>query len=155
MNRYKLYIGLVLTISLFSGCFNNQNNINTNYKYISDELQNAPKWVLNPKIEGYIADVGSAKKNRWDDINLQREEAISNARDNLAKQIRVKIDSSSKLFRKYTNTDDNSELNKSFKQISSQTVLEILKGSKVYDIWISTHGTLYVLMIVESNDIIH
>jgi len=49
-----------------------------------------PKWFMSEKV-GYITGTGIAKMNKSDDLNFQKEEALTKARVSLAKKIRAAV----------------------------------------------------------------
>lgn len=121
--------------------------------YVDPELQGAPKWVMMPFVEGTIAEVGSAGRNAGNDLSFQREEAMADARDNLAKQISVKVNNMFKSFKSVTGTGADATFDKSSERVSKQIASQTLSGTRVKDTWISRSGTLYVLMIVDTNSV--
>jgi len=49
-----------------------------------------PKWFMSEKV-GYITGTGIAKMNKSDDLNFQKEEAMTKARVSLAKKIKAAV----------------------------------------------------------------
>ena len=49
-----------------------------------------PKWFMAEKV-GYITGTGVAKMNKSDDLNFQKEEALTKARVSLAKKIKAAV----------------------------------------------------------------
>ncbi|SFV54502.1 hypothetical protein MNB_SV-14-121 [hydrothermal vent metagenome] len=49
-----------------------------------------PKWFMAEKV-GYITGTGVAKRNKSDDLNFQKEEALTKARVSLAKKIKAAV----------------------------------------------------------------
>ena len=118
--------------------------------YVNPELKGSPKWVRMPYVQGTISDVGSAPQNAGNDFSFQREEAMADARDNLAKQISVKVNNMFKSFKSVTGSGENSTFDKSSEKVSKQIASETLNNTIVKDTWISTSGTFYVLMAVDT-----
>ena len=112
--------------------------------YVDAEFQGAPQWVMAPFVEGAIADVGSAKRNAGNDFSFQREEAIADARNNLARQLSVKVNTMMKTFKSSTAETFDKSIESVSKQIASQTLV----GSKTTKVWVSKTGTLYVLVVL-------
>jgi hypothetical protein len=139
---------LVAILSLVVGCSSKQPE-----KYVNPEFAGAPKWVMMPKVKGYIADIGIAKQNAGDDFSFQREEAMSDARDNLAKQISVKVKNMFKAFKSTTGSNSDKTFDNSSEKVSKQLANETLNGSRLEDTWVSQSGTLYVLMVVDSKSV--
>jgi len=134
-----------LISSIFWGC--------SQKIYVENELKDAPEWVTIPKVKGYIAEVGSATTNSANDFNFQREEAMADARDNLAKQISIKVDNMFKSFKAVTGNGQESTFDKSIEKVSKQISSQTLYGTKINKTWISKSGTFYVLMIIDTNSV--
>lgn len=139
----------VLGALLFTGCAN-QPNQPEQEQYVDVELQGAPSWVLMPMVEGTIAEVGSAKKNPAGDVSFQRNEAMADARDNLARLISTKVSNMFKSFKASTGSGDTGTFDKSVESVSKQIASQTLNGTQVKGTWISKTGSLYVLMAVNS-----
>lgn len=152
MKRVLLGTAVIGTL-FFTGCANQPNQITqpTNQVYVDPELDGAPTWVLMPMVEGTIAEVGSAKKNVAGDISFQRNEAMADARDNLAKLISTKVKNMFKSFKSATGTGETATFDKSVETVSKQIASQTLNGTEVKGTWISKTGTLYVLMAVNSD----
>lgn len=143
---------LVVAGMLFTGCGSNQPEIQKQPDmYVNPELKGAPNWVLMPQIEGAIAELGTAPRNAANDIGFQREEAMANARDNLARQIETKVANMFKSFKATTGGGADATFDKSSESVSKQIANQSLSGTVVKSTWISSSGTLYILMAV-SND---
>jgi hypothetical protein len=145
----KLFLSISIFTILFVGCGGDPKP-NT---YVSPELKGAPSWVLMPVVKGFVAEVGSAPSNSAGDISFQREEAMADARDNLARQISVKVNNLFKSFKASTGSKADATFDKSASKTSKQIASQTLVGSQVRDTWISSTGVLYVLMVVENRNI--
>jgi hypothetical protein len=121
--------------------------------YVDKELEGSPKWVLNPEVPGMIAEMGSAKRNTGSDLSFQRNEAMADSRDNLAKQVKLKVSNMFKSFKASTGSGDAATFDKSVESVSKQIADETLVGSVVKGTWISKTGTLYVLMAIDVNQL--
>ncbi len=141
---------LIISIAsaIFTGC--SSKNPNISEAYVDAELKDAPIWVMIPEFEGYIAELGSASKNAGNNFSYQREEAMGNARDNIAKQISIKVNNMFKSFKAVTGSGKNSTFDKSSEKVSKQIASQSLRGTKIKETWISRSGTLYVLMIIDT-----
>jgi len=117
-----------------------------------NEFKNAPAWVLNPESIGGLAAVGSAKIGKAG-IQFARVEALANARDELARQISVKVKNMVKNFTQVTGVGDEESVDKVSVQVSKQITSQALQGSRQKDMWISPSGTLYVLVIVDPESV--
>jgi len=144
----KNLLAVVTSCFMIIGC--SQDKVSVDTTYISPKLKNAPKWVTLPQVDGFIAEIGSASQNAGDDFNFQREEAMSNARENLAKQIEIKVNTMFKSFNASTGSGKNTIFDKSIEQVSKQIASKTLFGSRVKDTWISKNGTLFVLMVIDT-----
>jgi len=152
MKRVLLSTVTVSTL-FFTGCANQPNQVTqpAGQVYVDPELDGAPTWVLMPMVEGTIAEVGSAKKNMAGDISFQRNEAMADARDNLARLISTKVKNMFKSFKSSTGTGEAATFDKSVETVSKQIASQTLNGTEVKGTWISKTGTLYVLMAVNSD----
>ena len=117
-----------------------------------NEFENAPAWVLNPEVVGGLSAIGSAKIGKAG-IQFARVEALANARDELARQISVKVKNMVKNFTQVTGIGDEETVDKVSVQVSKQITSQVLRGSKQKDMWISPSGTLYVLVIVDPESV--
>jgi len=149
MKKILLSTAVIATL-LFTGCSQNAQPNGADQVYVDAELQGAPSWVLMPMVEGTISEVGSAKRNVASDISFQRNEAMADARDNLARLIQTKVKNMFKSFKSTTEAT----FDKSSESVSKQIASETLTGTQVKGTWISRTGTLYVLMAVNSDSVV-
>jgi len=140
-----LIAGLGLSIALFTGCGNNQPQPEAPQCQI--EGQTAPQWVCDggASMEGGIFAVGSAQKSPLG-IGFQRQEAMANARDALARQLEVKVKNMFKSYMSSTGTGDNQTAERVATSVSKQLSKQVLRGSKLLKTWMSKNGTMYVLV---------
>jgi hypothetical protein len=136
--------------SLFTGCAQPGLNTSSSSVYVDPEFQGAPKWVMMPFVNGHICDIGSAPRNAGNDFSFQRDIAMGNARDNLARQISVKVSNMLKTFKSSTGAGTDATFDNSASNVSKQIASETLTNTRVHDSWISSSGTLYVLMVVDT-----
>jgi len=113
-----------------------------------NEFANAPKWVLNPEMEGGLSAVGSAKIGKAG-IQFARTEALANARDELARILTVKVKNMVKNFTQQIGVGDEQTVDKVSVQVSKQVTSTVLQGSRQKDMWISPSGELYVLVVLD------
>lgn len=147
----KILLGAtVIGALLLTGCGKNEPKKEEPQVYTDPELVGAPSWVLMPMVEGSIAEVGSAKKNAGNDLSFQRQEAMADARDNLARQISTKVANMFKSFKAATGSNADATFDKSTESVSKQIASETLKGTVVKGTWVSKTGTLYILMAVDT-----
>ena len=120
----------------------------------SSELADAPSWVLDGggSIEGGSAAVGSARIGNAG-MNFARTEALANARDELARQLSLKVKNMVKNFTQTTGIGDDETVDKVSSQVSKQVANQTLNGSKQKDTWISPSSNLYVLVVIDSSSL--
>ena len=139
----------------FTGC--NQTGLKTPAStvveptvYVDPEFQGAPKWVTMPFVNGHVCAIGSSPRNAGHDMNFQRDLAMGNARDNLARQIAVKVSNLLKSYKSSTGTGKNGTYDNSASTVSKQVASETLRNTRPQDSWISRSGTFYVLMVIDT-----
>lgn len=142
----KSVFGAVALAMVLGGCFGGPDT------YVDPEFDGAPKWVQVPFVEGTISEVGSAKKNAGNDMGFQREEAMANARDNMARQISTKVKNMFKSY-KGTTTAAGGTFDKTTESVSKQITQQTLAGTRQKDMWRSKTGTLYVLMVLDTKSV--
>ena len=146
----SLVVVSVATVA-FTGCANDTPKVSK--VYLNNELKDAPKWVMMPEVKGYVSELGIASQNAGNDFSFQREEAMADARDNLAKQISIKVNNMFKSFKAVTGSGADATFDKSSEKVSKQIASQTISGSKVKDTWISRSGTLYVLMAIDTKSV--
>lgn len=159
MNTFsKLLAGsLVASAVIFGGCTGGSagsmvsNEANSN---INDEYKDAPKWVMMPVVEGSVCAVGSAARNSGNDISFQRNEAMADARDNIARQIELSVANMFKSFKASTGVGEAGTFDKSVESVSKQIASQTLRGTIQKDAWISRSGTLYVLVAIDTKAVV-
>ncbi len=112
-------------------------------------LKGAPAWVLNPQVEGSkIAAVGSAKLGKAG-LQFARTEALSNARDELARMIEIRVKNMVKNFMQVTGVGDAETVDRVSVQVSKQVAYQTIRGSKQVAMWRSPCGELFVLVGID------
>ncbi|MEF3191867.1 MAG: LPP20 family lipoprotein [Campylobacterales bacterium] len=111
------------------------------------ELAGAPAWVLDPAVEGALCAVGSAKIGPAG-LQFAMNEAAAQARNDLARQIKVNVANMIKGFTQQTGVGDAAVVDKVVADVSKQLAKEDLQGSKVTKKWISPTGTVWVLVVM-------
>lgn len=147
-------VAMLMATVFFTGCSSKEESIQAEASYMDPEYQGAPKWVLTPQVDGFVADVGSAPKNAANDKSFQRAEAMADARDNLARQIATKVGNMFKSFKAATGAGEDATFDKSVESVSKQISSETLKGSVVKETWVSKSQNLYVLMVIDTQAVI-
>jgi len=113
-------------------------------------LAGAPAWVLSPEVDGALAAVGSARIGGAG-MNFARTEAMAVARDELARQMSVKVNNMVKNFTETTGIGDAETVDKVATQVSKQVASETLVGSKQTETWISPENELYLLVVLDAD----
>ena len=110
----------------------------------------APKWVCTGgNVKGYITAVGSSKPTPLG-FNYQLSEAKALARDEIAKQIQVKVKNMFKTYMATTGAKTDS-VEKVTEYVSKQLTKQTLIGSKQLNMWIAPDKTIFVLIGVPVN----
>ena len=152
--KRKLSI-LVCCALLFIACSSKEtpkpNNTTTPTVTGECNIQNkeAPKWICTGgDVKGYITAVGSAKPSI--DFNYQLNEAKAFARDEIARQIQIKVKNMFKTYMSTTGVKTDS-MEKATEYVSKQLTKQTLIGSKQLNIWIAPDKTIFVLVGVPIN----
>lgn len=106
----------------------------------------APEWYCNPQVEGGIAAVGEAKPNPGGDRNMQRNMAMSSARDSLAQQIEVRVKNMLDNWARSTGAGEAQTYESNFESVSRQVANQTLQGSAQLKRWVAPDGTLILLV---------
>ena len=115
---------------------------------VNPEFDGAPQWVLMPDLEGGLAAAGSAKMGAAGP-SFAKTEATANARDELARQLNVKVKNMVSNFTQTTGVGDAQTVDKVVKSVSKQVAKVDLSGSKVAKVWLSKTNTMWVLVVVD------
>jgi hypothetical protein len=146
MNKFWLSVTVAL---VFAGCMGDKKPpLADAPKEIQNALTGAPKWVLNPRVEGGFAAVGSAKVGKAG-IGFARTEATGNGRDELARNMQIEVKNMLKQFTETTGIGDGETVDKVTTNVSKQLAKQTLSGSAASDMWISPDGTLWVLVTLD------
>lgn len=149
--RIVLYGLSVLLVVVIAGCASTPKEVaKVQEPVMANEFSNAPKWVLNPSLEGGLSAVGSAKVGKAG-MQFARTEAMAHARNELANITNTKVKNMVKTFTQSTGTGEAEALDKVASEVSKQVTNQTLSGSKQKDTWISPSGEFYVLVIVDEN----
>ena len=117
-----------------------------------EEFEHAPDWVIAEHKGDAFSAVGSAHIGKGG-IQFARTEALSNARSELARQVSVKVRGLVNTFAQQAGYGDRQTLDAYSKQVSKHVTDEILAGSREKDLWISPSEDIYVLAILEKDDV--
>jgi len=114
-------------------------------------FEGAPNWVLDPTMEGGITGLGSAKIGPAG-LSFARQEATAAARDEMARNISVKVNNMFKSFTQTTGIGDAQTVDKVASNVSKQVASQLIEGSKVKYQWISPAcNELFVLVVQDPN----
>jgi len=114
----------------------------------------APEWVCNGGADykdGVYA-VGSAPKSPLG-INFQRTEAIAAARNEIARQLDVKVKNLFKSYLSSTGVKDDQTAERVVTDVTKQITNKSLSGTKLLKTWFSPKGTMYVLVGVDKESL--
>lgn len=135
---------LIFALTFLGGCASTKD-------VMEDEFEDAPSWVLDggSSVEEGAAAVGSAKISKAG-MNFTRTEALAYGRDELAKQLGVKVKNMVKNFTQTTGIGDDETVDKVSSQVSTQVTKETISGSRQKEMWISPSKDLYVLVFIDN-----
>lgn len=147
----KMKFSILLSISLsvlLTGCFFSSNKMQT----AKDNLiidKNAPYWLNDSKVIGYITQIGVAKNIDKKRFSFNRQKALLDARYKLTRKLYIKTQD---IYNTYEKENDNkSSFDKDIKNISQQVSLQSIKKSKVINSWLSPNNTLYIQVSIKSS----
>lgn len=143
---YSLFTVLAVAVLVMGGCETAPDKVEP--PEMKDEFANAPKWVLMPEMEGGLSSVGSAKMSKAG-IQFTRTSALANARDELARQMNLKVKNLVKNFTQTTGIGDDETVEKVSSSVSKQVANQVIAGSKQKDMWISPSNELFVLVVLD------
>ena len=138
---------LFFSIATFSLLYNFSPSIANPW---ANEFQNAPQWVLSPYVEGKLSAVGSAKIGPAG-VSFAMTEALANARDELARQIQIKVKNMFKNFTQVVGIGEEQTVDKVAVNVSKQVAYQVLSNSKQVRNWISPNGNVYVLVVIDKD----
>lgn len=148
MKKMKLLLAAIMLLSL-AACTGTETNTSTvsTTPVKEDTMAGYPAWVIDPSVEDGIGAVGSAFIGAAG-VSFARTEALANARDELARQMEVKVQN---MFKSYTNSiglGGADGVEKVATSVSKQIANQTIKGSKQKGFWISPDKELFVQVIV-------
>jgi hypothetical protein len=145
-----VFLTAVFGAMLLAGCSGTGKKIDN--EALEEEFDNAPQWVLTGYMEETTSAVGSARIGKGG-LQFARTEALAKGRDELARQVSVKVETLVNNFAQQTGIGNNQMLDAFSKQVSRQITDETLAGSRQKDIWISPSSDVYVLVIMDNEQI--
>lgn len=147
----KILLGSVVVAAMIIGCANKDNALGEGGKKIDKKalqalsIQGAPNWVLNAG-QGDMSAVGDAPIINGD-LGFARTEALALARDELARQVGVEINSALGRAAKASTSSSTQNLETLSEQITKQSTSQLLSGTKQTDTWITKDGgRVFVLL---------
>jgi len=149
-----LSVGIASTI-LLSGCTNTPSPSTPQGKKqeMINVVNNLPKWVINPKVEGGIASVGIAGYSKYG-LEVMLPQAEMDARAKLAGQIQTIVSQVQKKALRHTKINELDEFDKAFKQASKEVIKKMpISGAQRIDMFQSKDGTLYVHEVIQKREV--
>jgi hypothetical protein len=114
---------------------------------VKGKMVEAPEWVCNGgKIIKYITAVGSAPESNWG-YSFQRNVALTQARAEIAREIKLKIKDMINLYESETGNKKVSQaVDGNLEQVTKSITNAMLVNSKLIDVWYAPDHTLFVLV---------
>lgn len=147
--RYGL-AALVLVVFALTvmGCGNKR----IDNEAMEEEFENAPEWVLTGHEKDLFSAVGSARIGK-SGIQFAKTEAMAQARNELARQLSVRVHSLVNTVSRQSGMGDTQTADRIGRQVSEQVADETLNGSRQKDVWISPSSDLYVLVFMDRDEV--
>lgn len=120
---------------------------------MGDAYKDAPEWVFNPADQPGIAAVGVAKIGKAG-FPFARNAAIADGRDQLARQLEVKVKNMLKSFTQSTGIGDAQTVETVSSQVSRQVSKQTLNGSRMKQMWRAPTDELFALVVLDPQRII-
>ena len=154
MKLLKIGLATAAASLLLVGCGDKNVNTFADHCEFRPGVQ-APEWYCTPEMEGGLAAVGEAQPNAGNNSNFQRDEALAAGRDELARQLEIKVKNAFKNFAETTGAGDDGTFDKATTAISRQVADSTLVGSKQLKRWMAPDGTLVLLVgVAETNPVV-
>mgnify|MGYP003958444967 CR=1 FL=1 len=106
-----------------------------------------PTWFFNPDMNNQFGGIGIAKEQKRGGMPAQKRVAISIAKADLAKRLKIAVDTSLKTEKRVKNNTFIAKLS----SLSRQGAQAYLQNTVVEDMWMSPSGELYVWLIIKQN----
>ncbi|MEA3384378.1 MAG: LPP20 family lipoprotein [Campylobacterota bacterium] len=136
----------VLATTIFTGCIGGAGQPAKDFSKCYKQGEEVPKWVCKPRMEGALVAVGTGEAGA-----LQEDEAMADGRDKLASQLSIKVSNLMKKFVATTGTGKDQTTDKAMSKVSKQLASETLVGTKKYDMYETSKGTLFILVGMPTN----
>jgi hypothetical protein len=144
MKTFTLGLSAVALFIGITGC-SNKSYEPIEPKAYHHELENAPKWILNPDINGTLAASGSARISQMG-MQFAIDEAENAARVSVARRMEVKVSAMNETFNRITGTAETSASDSVRSETSRTLSHQSLVGLQRTDVWISPSGEVWVRM---------
>jgi hypothetical protein len=109
----------------------------------------APDWVITGGIEGELTAVGAARSSK-SGMSFMITQAMSDARNQMASSISVKVNNMVKSFTQSTGIGDDEVVDAVSANVSKQITSETLNGTTRKALWESPCGELYVMIGIDN-----
>ena len=159
INRVKALSTAVVLSALLVGCADpvvdkNQTTQTAKVGCYQDKVL-APDFTCNPVFAGHMTGLGIAKMNAGGDKGFQRTEAMGSARDDLARQVEIKVSNLLKKYKGTTGSGANGTFDKASSDVSTQLASQTLTGSKqVGSSWRHPDtNELYLMVGISTQDV--
>jgi len=115
---FMQFIFLLVSSLFFLGCSPSSNLMNK-----------VPEWTLDPEIEGGIAVSECVESS--DDFSRDKEEAVALARASLAKQIKSRVETMDKTYKRKIGSEKTQSNGSVFEAVSEQVTNRYVKGAQI------------------------
>jgi len=112
----------------------------------------APAWTCLPAFDGHYAGLGIAE-NSAAGMSHMRRVALANGRADLAQQIQTLVKDKVEVFTRATGNGSQETVDKVSTAVTKQVAKVDLQGSKAVDVWTAPSGALYMLVVVNQNEV--
>jgi hypothetical protein len=152
MKKAILLLAIFTAIGV-TGCKSKETKpeIGTNVGY--KNVKEYPKWVIQPRYDKGLAGVGSTKITELG-FDFARKEAMASARLDLAGQIGTKVENMFKSYATKIGVGDSTSVDALSENVTKEIVNQDLQGATLKETWISDEKELFVLMIIDNENII-
>ncbi len=126
----KSAVATLFISAMITGCSSNKPTVENQEFPCTQDGVVAPNFTCNPYAEGSIVALGIAQMNAGNDKAFQRTEAIGSGRDELARQIEIKVSNLLKQYRGVTGAGIEATFDKASTDVSKQLASQTLNSSK-------------------------
>ena len=151
-----------IVLGILTGCSSKNipdKDLTVNKCIVSSNVE-APKWICTHNLDyskeysNYIIGVGSAPK--LPDLNLQVQEAMGAARDEISQKVSTTVKNMLKKYAATTGTKENLTFEKATEFVSKQLSYSRLNGTKIITSWRNPkNGEIYILMGISKDNAKH